>query len=151
MMKTKLKSLSRVRLFATPWTVAHQASQSMGFSRQEYWSGVAIAVSRFHRLSLSWASAAQPFAILEYQVLTFCVCVLITQLCLTLRDPTNCSLPGFPGRILQNSSQNSPGKNTGVDCHSLLQRIFLTQGSNPGLLCRRQILYPLSYREVLTF
>ena len=29
-----------VRLFATPWTVAHQASPSMGFSRQEYWSGV---------------------------------------------------------------------------------------------------------------
>ena len=35
-----MKSLSRVRLFATPWTVAHQASQSMGFSRQEYWSGL---------------------------------------------------------------------------------------------------------------
>ena len=35
-----LKSLSRVQLFATPWTVAYQASQSMGFSRQEYWSGV---------------------------------------------------------------------------------------------------------------
>ena len=36
----KMKSLSRVRLFATPWTVAHQAPPSMGFSRQEYWSGV---------------------------------------------------------------------------------------------------------------
>ena len=35
-----LKSLSRVQLFSTPWTVAYQASQSMGFSRQEYWSGV---------------------------------------------------------------------------------------------------------------
>ena len=33
-----VKSLSRVRLFATPWTVAYQASPSMGFSRQEYWS-----------------------------------------------------------------------------------------------------------------
>ena len=32
--------LSRVRLFATPWTVAHPASPSMGFSRQEYWSGL---------------------------------------------------------------------------------------------------------------
>ena len=31
---------SRVRLFVTPWTVAHQASLFMGFSRQEYWSGV---------------------------------------------------------------------------------------------------------------
>ena len=39
-MKVKVKSLSSVRLFATPWTVAHQASPSMGFSRQEYWSGL---------------------------------------------------------------------------------------------------------------
>ena len=35
-----LSSSSLVRLFATPWTVAHQASLSMGFSRQEYWSGL---------------------------------------------------------------------------------------------------------------
>ena len=39
-MKVKVKSLSRVQLFVTPWTVAHQAPPSMGFSRQEYWSGV---------------------------------------------------------------------------------------------------------------
>ena len=38
--KVKVKSLSRVRLFATPWTVANQAPLSMGFSRQEYWSGL---------------------------------------------------------------------------------------------------------------
>ena len=38
--KIKVKSLSHVRLFATPWTAAHQAPPSMGFSRQEYWSGV---------------------------------------------------------------------------------------------------------------
>ena len=37
--KVKVKSLSRVLLFATPWTVAHQAPPSMGFSRQEDWSG----------------------------------------------------------------------------------------------------------------
>ena len=36
----QVKSLSHVRLFATPWTVAHQAPLSMGFSRQEYWSGL---------------------------------------------------------------------------------------------------------------
>ena len=35
-----MKLLSRVRLLATPWTAAHQAPPSMGFSRQEYWSGV---------------------------------------------------------------------------------------------------------------
>ena len=39
-MKVKVKSLSIVRLFVTPWTVAHQAPPSMGFSRQEYWSGL---------------------------------------------------------------------------------------------------------------
>ena len=38
--KVKVKSLSRVRPFATPWTIAHQAPPSMGFSRQEYWSGL---------------------------------------------------------------------------------------------------------------
>ena len=38
--KVKVKSLSRVRLLAIPWTAAYQAPQSMGFSRQEYWSGV---------------------------------------------------------------------------------------------------------------
>ena len=38
--KVKVKSLSRVQLFATPWTVAYQDPQSMDFSRQEYWSGL---------------------------------------------------------------------------------------------------------------
>ena len=38
--KVKVKSLSRVRLFTTPWTIAYQAPPSMGFSRQEYWSGL---------------------------------------------------------------------------------------------------------------
>ena len=41
-MKVKVKSLSHVRLLATPWTAAHQAPPSMGFSRQEYWSGVPL-------------------------------------------------------------------------------------------------------------
>ena len=38
--KVKVKSLSRVQHFVTPWTVAHQAPPSMGFSRQEYWNGL---------------------------------------------------------------------------------------------------------------
>ena len=38
--KVKVELLSRVRLLATPWTVTHQAPRSMGFSRQEYWSGL---------------------------------------------------------------------------------------------------------------
>ena len=40
--KVKVKSLSHVRLFATLWTVAHQAPPSMGVSRQEYWSGLPL-------------------------------------------------------------------------------------------------------------
>ena len=50
------------------------------------------------------------------------------QSCLTLCDPVDCSLPG------SSVHGNCPGKNTGVGCHALLQGIFLTQGSNPGLL-----------------
>ena len=42
-----------------------------------------------------------------------------------------------------------PGKSTGVGCHFLLQGIFLTQGSNPGLLHCRQTPYPLSHQEIL--
>ena len=41
-LKVKVKVLSRVQLFATPWTVALQAVLSMGFSRQEYWSGLSF-------------------------------------------------------------------------------------------------------------
>ena len=41
-MKVKVKSLSCVRLFAAPWTVAYQAPWSMEFSRQEYWSGLPL-------------------------------------------------------------------------------------------------------------
>ena len=40
--KVKVKSLSRVRLLATPWTAAYQAPLPMGFSRQEYWSGLPL-------------------------------------------------------------------------------------------------------------
>ena len=42
LMKVKVKSLSRLRLFVTPLTVAYQAPPSIGFSRQEYWSGLPL-------------------------------------------------------------------------------------------------------------
>ena len=63
--KVKVKSLSRVRLSATPWTAAHQAPPSMGFSRQEYWSGVPLpspgVVSRLlQRTSFSRQSNTAP-------------------------------------------------------------------------------------------
>ena len=44
--RSKVKSLSCVQLFATPWTVAHQAPPSMGFSRQEYWNGLPFSSPR---------------------------------------------------------------------------------------------------------
>ena len=43
--ESEVKSLSCVQLFATPWTVAYQASPSVGFSRQEYWSGLPFPIS----------------------------------------------------------------------------------------------------------
>ena len=64
---------------------------------------------------------------------------LIIQLCLALRDPMDCSPPG------SSVHDNSPGKNTGVGCRALLQRIFPTKRSNLGLLHCRWILYHLSY------
>ena len=47
----KVKSLSHVQLSATPWTAAYQAPPSMGFSRQEYWSGLPLP-SQVHKLKL---------------------------------------------------------------------------------------------------
>ena len=53
--KVKVKSLSRVWLFTTPWTAAHQAPPSLGFSRQEYWSRVPSPSLNFvYRKILTW-------------------------------------------------------------------------------------------------
>ena len=49
--KVKVKSLSRVRPSATPWAAAHQAPPSMGFSRQEYWSGLPLPSPRVELLN----------------------------------------------------------------------------------------------------
>ena len=68
-------------------------------------------------------------------LIKYLVVVLVAQSCLTLCDPMDCSLT----KLL--CPWNSPGKNTGVDSHSLLQEIFLTQGSNLGLPHSRQITF----------
>ena len=73
------------------------------------------------------------------------VLCIVAQLCPTLCDPMDCSLPGSSGH------GDSPGKNTGVDCHALLQGSFLTLGSNPGILHCRQILYHLRYHRIKQF
>ena len=61
-----------------------------------------------------------------------CVC-LVSLLCLTLCDPIVCSPSG------SSVHGDSPGKNTGVGCHAILQEIFPTQELNPGLPRCRQI------------
>ena len=69
------------------------------------------------------------------------VLCLDAQSCPTLCDPMDCSSLG------SSVHGDSPGKNTGVGCHALLQGIFPTQGSNPGLLhCRQILLYCLSHQ-----
>ena len=93
--------------------------------------------------------------------------VLVTQSCLTLCDPMNCSLPGssvhgFPqekmtlewvvipfsrGWERKWEKMMKEWNDTGVGCHSLLQGIFPTQGLNLGFLHCRQILYHLTARE----
>ena len=74
-----------------------------------------------------------------------CVCCALLLSCVqTLCDPMDCSLPG-------SSPWGFSSKNTGVGCHALLQGIFPTQGSNPGLPHCRWILYCLSTREVPVF
>ena len=71
-------------------------------------------------------------------VTKWCVCS-VAQSCLTLCDPTDCSPPG------SSVHGDSPGKNTGVGWHALLQGIFLTQESKRGILHCMRILYQLSY------
>ena len=83
----KVKSLSRVRLLATPWTAAYQAPPSMGFSRQEYWSGVPLPSPHNEPAAAAAAKSLQS--------------------CPTLFDPIDCSLPGssvhgiFQARVLE--------------------------------------------------
>ena len=65
---------------------------------------------------------------------------LVAQSCLTLCDPVDCSPPG------SSVHGDSPGRNTGVGCHALLQGIFPTQGRNPDLPHYEWILYSLSHQ-----
>ena len=75
--------------------------------------------------------------------LTYTLC-LVAQSCPTLCDPTDCCPPG------SSVHGDSPGKNTEVGCHALLQGIFSTQGLNPGLPHCRRILYRLSHNIYTT-
>ena len=80
--KGKAKLLSRVQLLATPWTAAHQAPPSMGFSRQENWSGVPL---------------PSPQKYVNFiNLLGDCCCCTVSCSCPTLCDPMDCSTPGLP-------------------------------------------------------
>ena len=67
-------------------------------------------------------------------------CAALSHIVKSLCDPLNCSPPA------SSVHEDSPGKNTGVGFYALLQGIFPTQESNPGLPHYRQILYHLSHQ-----
>ena len=111
--KVKGKSLSRVRLLATPWTAAYQAPPSMGFSRQEYWSGVPL--PSLYVCNHKWIHILQ----LELDFMSYAGACTATScsefLYLILCDLMDCSLPGFSlrgisqARILRGEPFPSPG------------------------------------------
>ena len=128
----------------TPWIGACQVLLFMEFSSQEYWHGLPYPSSRdlldpgIEPRSPALQADSLPFE--EALCLSWVyLCVLVPQLCLTLCDSMDCSPPG------PSIHRSFPGKTTGVGHCSLLQRIFLTQGSNSGLPHCRQILCHLSH------
>ena len=98
----KVKLLSLLRLFETPWTVAYQASPSMGFSRQEYWSGLPFPFPghlpdpgiepRSPALEED-ALTSEPPGKPRRKLVQF---RSVAQSCPTLCDPMNRSTPGLP-------------------------------------------------------
>ena len=144
-------------IHAPPWTVACQAPLSMGFSRWQYCRGLPFpSPEDLPDPGIKpGSSAMQADSLLTELWGTYPIkgyypkCTKNSYSSVsrsTMSDslrPHNLS----PTRLL--CPWDSPGKNTGVNCHSLLQSIFPTQRSNLGLLHCRQILYCLSYREDL--
>ena len=98
----------------------------------------------FSRVFSAWSSSTlRPFIQQETDLWFPCSLVItyvreVAQSCPTLCDPMDCSLPG--------SSVHGIFQAIVLECHFLLQRIFPTQGSNPGLPHRRQTLYRLSHQ-----
>ena len=111
-----LSRFSRVRLCATPWTMARQVPLSIGFSRQEYWSG------------LPFPSPVRKYEVSEAS---------------ELKSLSHVWLFANPWTI---QSMEFSRPDTGVGSLSLLQGISPTHESNQGLLHCRRILYQLSYQ-----
>ena len=81
--KVKVKLLSRVWVLATPWTAVHQAPPSMGFSRQEYWSGVPLIPSLSHSVVFPYffaLIAEEGFLISSCYSLELCIQMFISFL-----------------------------------------------------------------------
>ena len=133
----------------TQWTVACQVLLSMGFARQEYWSGLPFPPAgcfsnpgiepTFPALTGLFFTTEPPG---KPSIPVCAVLCLEAQSFPTLCDSMDCSLRG------SSVHRDSPGKNTGVGCLDLLQGIFSTQGSNPVLLRCRQILYHPSHQGI---
>ena len=170
-----MKSLSLVWLFATPWTVACQAPLSVGFSRQEYWSGLSSPSPgdlpdpgiklQSPTLQADSLPSEPPGKSKMWKSLSR-VWLFVTPWTIQSMEfsrpeywsgwpfpsPRDLPNPGIEPRspALQADSlpAEPPGKpkNTGVGSPSLLQRIFPTQESNQGLPHCRQILYQLSHQ-----
>ena len=93
-MHTHVKSLSRVRLFVTPWAVAYKAPLSMEFSRQEYWSGLPFPSPG--DLPNSGIEPGSPTLQATREPLKAAAAAKSLQSCPTLCDPLDGSPPGSP-------------------------------------------------------
>ena len=135
--KVKVKSLSHVRLLATPWTTAYQTPPSMGFSRQKYWSGLPL------------PSPHGPLG----RCNSNCICICRMQ------HPLSTNIKTFLTNLIPHNFIIYFSL-LGSSVHGILEArilewvaifllpgIFLTKELNPGLLRCSQIFYQLSYEE----
>ena len=155
--------LSHVQLFVTPWSVAHQAPLSMGFSRQEYWSGLpgilprdrhdpGIELTSLHLLH--WQVDSLPLSHLRSPILSIKVKESEgVQSCPTLCDPIECSPPGssvhgiFQVRMLEpvampsSRGSSQPMDQTHISCVSgHVGALFATEPQGkPLFLFRKNI------------
>ena len=101
--KVKVRSLSRVRLLATPWTAAYQAPLSMGFSRQEYWSGLPLPSPTVREMQIKTAmryhlTLVRMAIVKSLQIINDVAAAAAKslRLCPTLCNPIDGSPPGSP-------------------------------------------------------
>ena len=116
------------------WVVVHkEQSKVLNFSNLDYLEAVLLLSDSVNNYTILLIPLTPTFiCILNLSLpllLSVSIC-LVSQSCLTLCNPMDCSLPG------SSVHGNSPGKNTEVGCHALLQGIFPTRGSNPGFAGR---------------